>query len=89
MTDLHRRAILGRIMIGAFVAAAGAPLRPGDVEAAPISGAIPNSSLLDLPVEKAAVRTTCWWRHGRRVCRRRPARRVCWWRGGRRICSWR
>jgi hypothetical protein len=35
--------------------------------------------------EKTGMR--CWWRNGRRHCRRVGPRR-CWWRHGRRICSW-
>jgi hypothetical protein len=89
MTDLHRRAVLGRMLAGVFVASAGVSLLPISANAAPITNAIPDGVLPDLPVENVAVRTTCWWRHGRRVCHRRPMRRVCWWRGGRRVCAWR
>lgn len=85
----HRRAFLGRILAGAMVAGAGISLLPIDAEAAPLVGSIAGGALQDFPVEQAAVRTTCWWQGGRRVCTRRPMRRVCWWRAGRRICAWR
>jgi len=87
MADLHRRAVLGQIFAGAFVASAGVSLLPANAIAAPMIDAIPDSLLQELPVEKAAVR--CWWRGGRRICHRRPVRRVCWWRAGRRVCAWR
>lgn len=89
MTSLDRRAVLGRFLAGAFVAAAGASLLPTIAEATPLMDALGASALLDAPVEQATVRTTCWWRGGRRVCTRRRVRRDCWWRGGRRICHWR
>lgn len=89
MSALDRRAFLGRLFAGAVVAGAGVSLLPTNAEAGPLVGAIADGALPDNPVEQAAVRTTCWWRRGRRVCTRRPVRRVCWWRGGRRICHWR
>ncbi len=87
MNPIPRRAFLDFLLGGATLAAAGASLTPTAVIAAPFPADTAASSLLESPVEEAAVRTTCWWHRGRRVCRR--VRRVCWWRGGRRICAWR
>lgn len=89
MSDLVRRAFLNRILAGAVVAGASAALLPAEAGVAPVMGALAEGASPDNLVEEAAVRTTCWWRGGRRVCRRRPVRRVCWWRHGRRICAWR
>jgi len=89
MTVLDRRAVLRRVLAGAVVAAASASLLPSSADAALLTGAIPDDIPPGLPVEEAAVRTSCWWRRGRRVCVKRPARRVCWRRRGRRVCHWR
>lgn len=88
MTTIPRRAFLG-FLGGATLAAAGVSLTPTAVIAAPFPVDADPSSMLNSPIEEAAVRTTCWWHRGRRVCSRRPVRRVCWWRGGRRVCAWR
>jgi hypothetical protein len=87
MSQIPRREFLGFLMGGATLAAAGASLTSTAVIAAPFPVDTASSSLLESPLEEAAVRTTCWWHRGRRVCRR--VRRVCWWRGGRRVCVWR
>ncbi len=86
MNPIERRAFLGFLLGGAALAAAGASLTSTAAIAAPFP-VDTASSLIDSPLEEAAVRTTCWWHRGRRVCRR--VRRVCWWRGGRRTCAWR
>ncbi|WP_363350218.1 hypothetical protein [Methylocystis echinoides] len=89
MSDIQRRALLEMLIGGATVAAAGALMSSTAANAAPLPVGAAAASLIEAPIEDAAVRTTCWWRRGRRVCYRRPARRrVCWWRGGRRICRW-
>ena len=89
MSEVERRAFLSFLLAGAALAAAGATFPSTAVMAAPFPGDATTSSMLNSSVEEAAVRTTCWWHRGRRVCSRRRVRRVCWWRGGRRICAWR
>jgi hypothetical protein len=84
MSQIPRREFLGFLMGGATLAAS---LTSRAVIAAPFPVDTASSALLESPLEEAAVRTTCWWHRGRRVCRR--VRRVCWWRGGRRVCVWR
>ena len=89
MTNDIRRAVFRRILSGALVAASGLALMLAEADAAPLMNAIPSAAVPHAPIEKTAVRTTCWWQGGRRVCHRRPVRRVCWWSHGRRICTWR
>lgn len=88
MTDMDRRAFIGRLLTGALTVAAGASLST-EASASLMMDALSEGARPDLPVEESAVRTTCFWRGGRRVCTRRRVRRVCWWRGGRRVCAWR
>lgn len=88
MDLVQRRAFIRFLIGGAALAASAGPLSSTTALAAPFPIDVVTSAL-DAPVEKAAVRTTCWWRRGRRVCHRRRVRRVCWWRAGRRVCAWR
>jgi hypothetical protein len=95
MTSLDRRAVL-RLISGATVAAVGIAMVPGVAGAMPSApSAVGVDNIPDI-VEDAQVvvidrgrrwRRNCFWRRGRRVCRRE--RWECWWRRGRRICGWR
>lgn len=87
MSSIPRRAFLGFLLGGGTLAVVGASMTATPAVAAPMDAAV--ASLITPPTEKAAVRTTCWWSRGRRICRRHRLRYTCWWRGGRRICGWR
>jgi hypothetical protein len=89
MSDIDRRAMLRYALATVAAAAAGTALSAGEALAAAVPVDAATGLALENPVEEAAVRTTCWWHRGRRVCRRRRVRRVCWWRRGRRVCAWR
>jgi hypothetical protein len=87
MSDIDRRAMLRFALAGVAAAAAGTALSASEALAAAVPVDAAAGLSLENPAEEAAVRTTCRWYRGRRVCRR--VRRVCWWNRGRRVCAWR
>lgn len=89
MRPVSRRVFLSFLLSGGTAALAGVAVSMTTAAAAPAYVDKFIGSLAATPAEEAAVRTTCWWSRGRRICRRRRLRFTCWWRGGRRICGWR
>jgi hypothetical protein len=77
MTAIHRREMLGIMLVGAAVATGGLVMMSVPAESAPLTMSKSLSATTDNHVEDAVVVV------------RRHRRRVCWWRRGRRICRWR